>query len=64
MKVEGCKEAKADWEKNWAWAEYDPEKTTPEELVKAINENTRFEAELSEKPSEKGDSQKEPSSPE
>ncbi len=53
MKVEGCKEAKADWEKNWAWAEYDPEKTTPEELVKAINENTRFKAELPEKTSEK-----------
>ena len=48
MKVEGCKEAKADWEKNWAWARYDPEKTTPEELVKAINEGTRFEAELPE----------------
>ncbi len=53
MEVEGCKEAKADWEKNWAWAKYDPEKTTPEELVKAINQNTRFKAELPEKTSEK-----------
>jgi len=49
MKVEGCEDAKADWEKGWAWAKYDPEKTNPEELVKAINENTAFEAKLPEK---------------
>ena len=49
MKVEGCEEAKADWEKGWAWAKYDPSKTNPEELVKAINENTAFEASLPEK---------------
>jgi len=49
MNAEGCEEAKADWEKDWAWAKYDPDKTNPEELVKAINENTAFEAKLSEK---------------
>ena len=49
LNVQGCEEAKADWEKGWAWAKYDPEKTHPEELVKAINENTAFEAELSKK---------------
>ena len=47
--VEGCQEAKADWEKRWAWAKYDPHKTNPEELVKAINDNTAFEAKLPEK---------------
>ncbi len=49
MEVEGCEQAKADWEKGWAWAKYDPEKTNPEELVKAINENTGFEAKLPKK---------------
>ncbi len=49
MNVEGCEEAKADWEKGWAWAKYDPDKTNPEELVKAINENTAFEASLPKK---------------
>jgi hypothetical protein len=49
MNVEGCEEAKADWEKGWAWAKYDPDKTNPEALVKAINENTPFEAKLPEK---------------
>jgi len=53
MKVEGCEDAKADWEKGWAWAQYDPEKTNPEELVKAINENTGFEAKLPEKSKKK-----------
>ena len=48
-KVEGCEEAKADWEKGWAWARYDPSKTSPEELVEAVNENTAFEAELPKK---------------
>ena len=47
--MEGCEEAKADWEKGWAWAKYDPDKTNPEELVRAINENTAFEAELHKK---------------
>ncbi len=47
--MEGCEEAKADWEKGWAWAKYDPDKTSPEKLVKAINENTAFEASLPEK---------------
>ncbi len=47
--MEGCQEAKADWEKGWAWAKYDPDKTNPEELVKAINDNTAFEASLPEK---------------
>ncbi len=46
MNVEGCEEANADWEKGWAWAKYDRDKTNPEELVKAINENTAFEASL------------------
>ena len=41
-------EAKVDWEKGWAWAKYDPDKTNPEELVQAINENTAFEAKLPE----------------
>ena len=44
--VEGCEEATADWEKGWAWAKYDPEKTSPEELVEAINEKTSFHASL------------------
>lgn len=42
-------EAKADWEKDWAWARYDPAKTSPEKLVEAINEDTAFEARLPEK---------------
>jgi hypothetical protein len=64
MEVEGCKEAKADWEKNWAWAKYDPKRTTPEELVNAINENTRFQAELPQETSEKEETKKEPPFPE
>jgi hypothetical protein len=47
--VEGCEHAKADWEKGRAWASYDPDKTNPEELIQAINENTAFEAKLPEK---------------
>ena len=47
--MEGCEEAKADWQKGWAWAKYDPGKTSPEELVKAINDNTAFEASLPKK---------------
>lgn len=49
MNVEGCEEAKADWETGWAWAKYDPDRTDPEELVQAINENTPFHASLPEK---------------
>lgn len=49
MKVEGCEEAKAEWDKGWVWAKYDPDKTSPEELVQAINDNTPFEAKLPEK---------------
>lgn len=49
MKVEGCEDANADWEKGWAWAKYDPAQTNPAELVNAINENTAFEASLAEK---------------
>lgn len=56
MNVEGCEEAKADWEKGWAWAKYDPDKTNPEALVKAINENTAFEAKLPEKEKKKDSS--------
>ena len=48
MKVEGCEDAKADWKKGWAWAKYDPGKTNPDELVKAVNDNTAFEASLPE----------------
>lgn len=51
--VEGCEEAKADWEKGWAWAKYDPSKTSPEKLVEAVNENTAFEAKLPEKDKKK-----------
>jgi hypothetical protein len=40
MKVEGVKEAKADHQKNWAWARYGPSKVTPEKLVEAINNTT------------------------
>jgi len=47
--VEGCEDAKVDWEKGRAWASYDPDKTNPQELVQAINENTAFEAKLPEK---------------
>jgi copper chaperone CopZ len=52
--VEGCEEAKADWEKGWAWARYDPSKTSPEKLVEAVNENTAFEAELRKKEKKRG----------
>lgn len=51
--VEGVAEAKADFAKGWAWAKYDPNKTSPEKLVEAINENTAFEAKLPEKPRRK-----------
>lgn len=44
MKVEGCTDAKADWEEGWAWAKYDPERTNPEELIEAVNETTPFQA--------------------
>lgn len=53
MNVEGVSEAKADWEKGWAWARYDPSKTSPEKLVEAVNENTAFEAKLPEKDDKK-----------
>ena len=46
MKVDGVKEAKADYQKNWAWARYDPSKVTPEKLVDAIYTSTRFKAKL------------------
>lgn len=46
MKVDGVKEAKADYKKDWAWARYDPAKVTPEQLVEAINKNTSFKASL------------------
>ena len=49
MNVEGCEDAKADWERGWAWAKYDPAKTNPEALVKAINDSTAFEASIPEK---------------
>ena len=49
INVEGCEDAKADWEKGWAWAKYDPSRTNPKELVNAVNENTAFEASLREK---------------
>ena len=49
MKVEGVEDAKADFEKNWAWAKYEPEKTSPQTLVEAVNENTAFEAKLPDK---------------
>jgi copper chaperone CopZ len=42
-------EAKADFAEGLAWAKYDPEKTSPEEIVEAVNENTAFEAKLPEK---------------
>ena len=50
MKVEGVKEAKADYEKGLAWAKYDPAKTSPEKLVEAINKSTPFRASLKEGP--------------
>ncbi len=46
MKVDGVKEAKAEYKKNWAWAKYDPAKVTPEKLVEEINAKTRFRAKL------------------
>ncbi len=48
MNVEGVKDAKAEYKKNWAWAKYDPAKVTPEKLVEAINTKTRFKASLPE----------------
>lgn len=53
MKVEGVKEAKADFQKDWAWAKYDPAKVTPEKLVETINKSTSFKAKLPEKKKEK-----------
>jgi len=53
MNVEEVAEAKADFAKGWAWAEYDPSKSSPEKLVDAINENTAFEAKLPEKTEKK-----------
>lgn len=55
MKVDGVKEAKAEFEKNWAWVKYDPEKTTPKKLVEAVNDETPFEAKLPEKPQERSE---------
>lgn len=46
MKVDGVREAKADYEKGWAWAKYDAAKTTPDRLVEAIKKHTPFEASL------------------
>ncbi len=46
MKVDGVQEAGADFQKNSAWAKYDPAKTSPEKLVEAVNKNTRFKASL------------------
>jgi copper chaperone CopZ len=46
MKVEGVQEAGADFEKSTAWAKYDPAKTSPQNLVEAVNKNTRFKASL------------------
>jgi len=45
-KIDGVKDAKADYEKAWAWAKYDPSKTAPEKLAEAINKNTQFSAEV------------------
>ena len=50
MKVEGVKEAKADYQKGAAWAKYDPSKTSPEKLVDAINKSTPFRASLKQEP--------------
>jgi copper chaperone CopZ len=51
--VDGVKEAKADYQRDWAWAKYDPAKVTPEKLVEAINKNTNFKASLPEKQKDK-----------
>lgn len=55
MKLDGVKEAKADHQKNWAWAKYDPGKVSPEKLVDAINQNTSFKAKLPPEKQEKKD---------
>ena len=49
-KIDGVKDAKADYEKAWAWAKYDPSKTSPEKLAEAINNTTRFSAEVKRDP--------------
>lgn len=43
-KVEGVKSAKVSHEKGTVDVTYDPEKTTPEAIAKAITENTGFKA--------------------
>jgi hypothetical protein len=60
MKVDGVQEAKADFRKDWAWAKYDPGKTSPEKLVKAINDNTSFKAKLPEKTKKEPRSESDP----
>ncbi len=52
MKIDRVKEVKAEFDKNWAWAKYGPEKVTPEELVEAIHKDTPFKAKLPEKSDE------------
>lgn len=42
--VEGVKDAKASHEKGTAEITYDPAKTTPEAIAKAITENSGFKA--------------------
>jgi copper chaperone CopZ len=44
VRVEGFKKMKADVSKQEVQVEYDPSKTDPEKLAKAITDNTDFEA--------------------
>jgi hypothetical protein len=44
VKVDGFKKMKADVTREEAAVTYDPKKTDPEALAKAITENTEFKA--------------------
>ncbi len=43
-KVDGVKKAEVSYEKGTAEVTYDPEKTTPEAIAKAITQNSGFKA--------------------
>jgi len=49
-KVDGVTEAKVSYENGLAEVIYDPSKTTPDKIVKAITENSGFKAELQPSP--------------
>ena len=46
MKVDGVKDAKVSYKKRVAEVTYDPARTTPETIAKAITERSGFKAEV------------------